>query len=252
MKKIFIIFFCGLTSLASFSQTRVTEEQLDQLIIRFIQDMIPINGGSFIMGDNNDPLASPEHRVFLSDYYISKCEVTQEFWEAIMGNNPSYHKGANKPVENVTWNECQIFISRLNSITDMEFHLPTEAQWEYAAIGGNRSRGYVYSGSNNINDVAWFKDNSQGTTHPVGYLRPNELGIHDMNGNVGEWCHDYWDSYSINEQTNPTGPRFGDSHVVRGGSFGYDKTGISPTRRTSNSIQGFQNSSSVGFRLALD
>ena len=125
-----------------------------------------------------------------SPFYIGETEVTQALWEAAMGSNPSYFKGSNRPVEQVSWNECQTFISKLNSITGMNFHLPTEAEWEYAARGGNRSQGYKYSGSNNIDEVAWYISNSRDETHNVMTLCPNELGIYDMSGNVEEWCQE--------------------------------------------------------------
>ncbi len=167
-----------------------------------------IRAGGDAYGDEK-----PAHSVTLGDYYIGKFEVTQELWEAVMGSNPSYFKGSNLPVEQVSWDDCQTFIRKLNSLTGKNFRLPTEAEWEYTARGGNRSKGYKYSGSNNISDVAWYWENSGDRvlsgewdydkiknnncrTHPVGMKSPNELGIYDMSGNVYEWCQDWYGSYS--------------------------------------------------------
>ena len=189
-------------------------------------EMVYVECGSFDMGatyeqgdgvwDNEKPV----HRVTLSDYYIGKCEVTQELWEAVMGSNPSFSKGAQYPVEQVSWNDCQEFISRLNSLTGRTFRLPTEAEWEYAARGGNKSRHFKYSGSDNIGNVAWYWDNSGYGTHAVGTKSPNELGIYDMSGNVWEWCSDWYGDYSAGAQTNPQGPSSGSARVLRGGSWG--------------------------------
>ena len=187
--------------------------------------MIRVEGGSFEMGatseqgsDAND-WEKPVHRVTLSGYYIGMCEVTQELWEAVMGSNPSCFKGKNNPVESVSYNDCQEFIKRLNSLTGKNFRLPTEAEWEYAARGGNQSHHYKYSGSNNIDDVAWYTKNSDSETHRVGTKSPNELGIYDMSGNVWEWCSDRYGSYSSGSQTNPQGPASGTNRVLRGGSW---------------------------------
>ena len=136
-----------------------------------------------------------------------------------MGSNPSYFKGDNLPVEKVSWNDCQEFISKLNSLTGRKFRLPTEAEWEYAARGGKKRRGYQYSGSSNITDVAWYDGNSGSKTHPVGTKQANELGIYDMSGNVYEGCLDWYGSYSSSSQTNPTGADSGSSRVIRGGCW---------------------------------
>ena len=188
-------------------------------------EMVYVEGGSFDMGatteqgSNADSDEKPVHSVTLSDYYIGKCEVTQELWEAVMGSNPSNLKGAQNPVENVSWNDCQNFISRLNSLTGRTYRLPTEAEWEYAARGGNKSRHYKYSGSGNIGNVAWCADNSGYKTYAVGTKSPNELGIYDMSGNVWEWCSDRYGGYSAGAQTNPQGPSSGSRRVCRGGSW---------------------------------
>ena len=190
-------------------------------------EMVKVEAGTFMMGatsEMKDPYdwEKPVHQVTLTnDYYMGKYEVTQALWEAVMGNNPSHFKGENLPVETVNWNECQVFISKLNSMTGRKFRLPTEAEWEYAARGGKKSRSYQYSGSSNISDVAWYDGNSGSKTHPVGTKQANELGIYDMSGNVYEWCLDWYGSYSSSSQTNPTGADSGSKRVYRGGSW-YD------------------------------
>ena len=188
-------------------------------------EMVKVEAGSFNMGatpemENPWEDEKPVHRVTLTNnYYIGKYEVTQALWQAVMGSNPSGFKGDNLPVEEVSWNECQDFISKLNAMTGKRFRLPTEAEWEYAARGGNKSRGYQYSGSNTIGDVAWYDGNSGSKTHAVGTKQPNELGIYDMAGNVWEWCEDWKGSYSSSPQTNPTGAVSGSYRVRRGGSW---------------------------------
>ena len=186
-------------------------------------DMVRVEAGTFTMGataemKNPDVDEKPTHRVTLiNDYYIGKYEVTQALWQTVMGNNPSYFKGDNLPVEQVSWKDCKKFLSKLNRITGKMFRLPTEAEWEYAARGGNKSRGYQYSGSNNLSDVAWYDDNSGNKTHAVGTKQPNELGIYDMSGNVLEWCQDRYGKYNSSSQINPTGVNSGSNRVFRGG-----------------------------------
>ena len=188
-------------------------------------EMVYVEGGTFDMGATTEQGSDaendekPVHRVTLSDYYIGKCEVTQELWEAVMGSNPSNFKGAQNPVEQVSWNDCQEFVSRLNRLTGMTFRLPTEAEWEYAARGGNQSLHYKYSGIGNIGNVAWYNRNSGGSTHAVGTKTANELGIYDMSGNMWEWCSDRYGDYSAGAQTNPQGPSSGSRRVLRGGSW---------------------------------
>ena len=161
----------------------------------------------------------PTHQVTLSSYYIGETEVTQALWKAVMGSNPSGFIGDDLPVEMVSWDDCQTFISKLNALTGKRFRLPTEAEWEFAARGGNQSRHTQYSGSSRIDDVAWYRGNSGGKTHPVKTKQPNELGIYDMSGNVWEWCQDRYGSYSSYAQTNPTGASSGSDRVCRGGSW---------------------------------
>ena len=193
-------------------------------------EMVKVEAGSFDMGATPEMRSlqypyddeKPDHRVTLTKtYYIGKYEVTQALWQVVMGNNPSRFKGDDLPVERVSWKRCQDFISKLNSLTGKRFRLPTEAEWEYAARGGNKSRGYRYSGSNTLDDVAWYGDNSGSKTHAVGTKQPNELGIYDMSGNVSEWCQDWRGSYSSSPQTNPTGAVSGSYRVDRGGSWLY-------------------------------
>ena len=187
-------------------------------INKLINNMVYVSGGTFIIGGDESSDQTPTHSVTLSSYYICKYEVTQALWRAVMGSNPSKFKGDNLPVEQVSWNDCQTFINRLNSYTGRNFRLPTEAEWEFAARGGNYSRHYKYSGSNYISDVAWYCDNSD-RTHPVGTKQANELGLYDMSGNVWEWCSDWYGSYSSYSQSNPTGATSGYGRVERGGSW---------------------------------
>ena len=188
-------------------------------------NMIKVQGGTFTMGATSEQGsdvgndAKPAHKVTLSDYYIGETEVTQELWQAVMGSNPSNFSGTNLPVERVSWDDCQTFVKKLNQLTGKNFRLPTEAEWEYAARGGQKSRGYKYAGSNILSDVAWYTDNSGYNTHPVKQKQANELGLYDMTGNVHEWCQDWSGSYSSNAQTNPTGPSSGSNRVNRGGGW---------------------------------
>lgn len=189
-------------------------------------NLMKVDGGTFTMGATSEQGSDaesdekPAHSVTLSSYYIGKTEVTQALWTAVMGSNPSYFKGENKPVEQVSWNDCQEFISRLNSQTGKHFSLPTEAQWEYAARGGRKSQGNKYSGSGDIGNVAWYEDNSSSETHNVRTKSSNELGIYDMTGNVWEWCSDMYGSYSSDSQTNPTGADSSSRRVIRGDGWG--------------------------------
>ena len=218
-------------------------------------DMVEVRGGTFRMGAT--PLQycdtldweKPVHRVTLSSYYIGKTEVTQALWKAVMGSNPSCWKGDNLPVERVSWDDCQEFIRELNALTGQNFRLPTEAEWEFACCGGNNSRGYKYSGSNYIDDVAWYTDNSGDKTHPVATKSSNELGIYDMSGNVWEWCSDWFGYYSSGAQTNPKGPYGGSFRVIRGGGW-YDRAGDCRSSFRGNGIPTIRDSN-LGLRLAF-
>ena len=218
-------------------------------------DMVSVAGGTFTMGATSeqgsdaDSDAKPTHNVTLSDFMIGKTEVTQELWQAVMGSNPSDFKGNNLPVENVSWNDCQEFIKKLNSLTGLQFRLPTEAEWEYAARGGNKSKGYKYSGSNDIGSVAWYWYNSSPKTHAVATKSPNELGLYDMSGNVDEWCSDWYGDYSSGSQTNPKGPSSGSERVVRGGSWFSSGWTCRVSNRLSNTPD--ERNNYLGLRLAL-
>ena len=218
-------------------------------------DMVRVEAGTFTMGatpEMKDPYKDekPTHQVTLTnDYYIGKYEVTQALWKAVMGKRPSYFKGDNLPVEQVSWEDCQKFISKLNSITGKNFHLPTEAEWEYAARGGKKSMGYQYSGSNNLSDVAWYNGNSGNKTHVVGSKQANELGIYDMSGNVWEWCQDLFGSYGSSPLINPTGATSGAFRVNRGGGWYYDAWDCRSSYRLVRTPDFCCNN--LGFRLVL-
>lgn len=218
-------------------------------------EMVVVEGGTFTMGFEADETEhayeTPKHQVTLSTYRIGKYEVTQELWEAVMGENPSIFKGDNLPVENVSWYDIQAFIKKLNKLTGKKYRLPTEAEWEFAARGGNLSEGYYFIGGNEneIDKTAWHFHNSDKHTHQIGLLNPNKLGIYDMGGNVSEWVSDWFGHYSEKMQKNPKGAKKSDiGKIFRGGSFGtlpeYNKPGC---RFVSN--PNFK-CSYIGFRLA--
>ena len=198
----------------------------DSYIVNGVEfTMVAVEGGTFQMGsENGEGYERPVHQVTLSSFSIGETEVTQELWEAVMGSNPSSYKGSKLPVEQVSWNDCQTFITKLNQLTGQSFRLPTEAEWEYAARGGNQSKGYLYAGSNTLDEVAWYGSNSSSKTHDVATKSPNELGLYDMSGNVWEWCQDWYSSsyYSKSVVDNPQGPSSGSYRVYRGGSWRYD------------------------------
>ena len=203
--------------------------------------MIFVRGGTFAVGSTSgESDEKPVHNVTLDSYYIGETEITQAQWRAVMGSNPSYFTGDNRPVECVSWDDAQAFCEKLSELTGKKYVLPTEAQWEYAARGGNKSKGYTYSGSNTIGDVAVYYYNYSGSGHSnVKSKKPNELGIYDMSGNVSEWCSDWYGSYGSSAQTNPQGPSSGSHRVLRGGSWGghsgycrvADRFSINPSNR---------------------
>ena len=237
--------------------TSSTNSNRQRILQELADNMAYVQGSTFTMGATSEQGSDaeddekPAHSVTLSSYYIGKTEVTQELWQAVMGNNPSRFKGNRKPVECVSWDDCQTFISKLNSLTGKKFRLPTEAEWEFAARGGIKSQGYKYSGSNTLGDVAWYEENSGDTTHDVGTKSPNELGLYDMNGNVWEWCSDWYGDkyYSSSPSNHPTGPSSGAYRVLRGGSWysianlcrSSDRGGSTPVDRGDN----------MGLRLCL-
>jgi formylglycine-generating enzyme required for sulfatase activity len=249
-------------------------------------EMVFVKGGTFTMGCTAEQGSDcfdrekPAHGVTVSDFYIGKYEVTQEQWVLVMGssNNPSYFKGGKLPVERVSWNDVQEFVLRLNTLTGKKYRLPTEAEWEYAARGGQNSKGYKYSGSNNVGNVAWYIVNSgdkvlrdglfeeyfnkndndgynniltsnKNRMHPVGTKLPNELGIYDMSGNVYEWVSDWYGEYNSSAQTNPKGPSTGSSRVLRGGSWYFAAWNCRVSFRNSGN-PGISNNY-IGFRLVL-
>ncbi len=258
---VFFLVFCGgVPQYGSFSAPFYYSEQeysvdyrLDVSELHF--EMVYVYGGSFIMGctrEQDDQCYTdehPAHKVTLGDYYMGKYPVTQAQWRAVMGSNPSYFRGCDRcPVERVSWNQVQNFIKRLNEKTGKWYRLPTEAEWEFAARSGIKGNMFRYSGNNNINDVAWYSGNSDRKTHPVGIKGGNDLGIHDMTGNVWEWCSDWFGSYCSDDKQSPAGPARGTERVLRGGSWlnkpdrcrvSY-RAGICPDRYYR----------SVGFRLA--
>ena len=197
--------------------------------------MVRVIGGKFKMGATGEQRKGktdddewPVHNVSLSTFFISETEVTQALWKAVMEENPSKFSGNNElPVEHVSWDDCQIFLKKLSEKTGIKFRLPTEAEWEYAARGGKKTMGTTYAGSNEIEAVAWYDNNSYDKgknspdygTHPVKSKAPNEIGLYDMTGNVWEWCSDWYGEYSRDSQSNPQGAVNGVRHVMRGGGW---------------------------------
>jgi formylglycine-generating enzyme required for sulfatase activity len=215
------------TTSAKKKQTNASKRSKDAILADLVNNMVRVEDGTFTMGATSEQGSDaydwekPVHQVTLSSFSIGKYEVTQEEWEAVMGSNPSFFKGAKLPVEKVSWDDCQEFIRNLNALTGKRFRLPTEAEWEYAARGGNRNQGYKYAGGNTIGSVAWYTDNSGRETHHVGQKQSNELGLYDMAGNVWEWCQDCYDSsyYGKSPSTNPVNNTSVSGRVYRGGGW---------------------------------
>ena len=224
---------------------------VSQPLHTLLDDMVFVQGGSFIMGAKENTGAEydemPAHEVRLSSFYICKYEVTQDLWIEVMGNNPSENEDESLPVESITWDDCQMFIKKLNAMTGIKFRLPTEAEWEFAARGGIESHGYKYAGSDSIDDVAWYYDFDE-QSHAVGGKAPNELGLYDMSGNVMEWCSDWHGHYKPGLQRNPTGPRNGEYRVCRGGFWESEPSHCTVSYRVPVSPE--DHSSGLGFRLA--
>ena len=232
------------------------EQLIPPVIQRLINNMVLVEGGAFMMGNHIEKDKSSKeylsHKVAVSTFFIGKFVVTQEEWYAVMGSSPSWFKGEKLPVEQVSWNDCQTFITKLNKITGKHFRLPTEAEWEYAARGGNYTKKHLYSGSSNIYNIAWFAGNSKDSTFRVGQKSANELGLYDMSGNVWEWCKDYFevDYYSKSPSDNPKGPSTGTrGRVGRGGCFANDSDFCKVFIRSGFSQD--KKSKHIGFRLAM-
>jgi len=217
----------------------------------FEPEMIFVEGGAFQMGSNSgDVDEKPLHYVSLSSFSIAKFEVTQAQYQAVMGINSSIFSDCeNCPVDNVSWNDVQVFIQKLNTQTGRSYRLPTEAEWDYAAKGGKKCKAYSYSGSHDINASAWHNLNSERKSHPVGLKMANELGLHDMSGNVWEWCSDFYGPYNNFLETNPTGSANGSQHVFRGGSwhFAQEHCRISNRLGSNSDLKAIDG----GFRLVL-
>jgi formylglycine-generating enzyme len=215
--------------------------------------MVEVRGGTFQMGctseqqEDCEDNEKPVHSVTVSSFQVGKYEVSQKEWVAVMGTNPSYFKGDDLPVEQVSWNDVQEYIKKLNAKTGKTYRLPTEAEWEFAARGGNNSKKTQYSGGNIATDIGWLSGNSNYKTHPVGTKKANELDIYDMSGNVWEWCSDWYGAYSASEQTNPKGAKPSTYCVFRGGSWLNDPVILRVARR--NSYTQDYRDNSIGFRL---
>ncbi len=222
-------------------------------------NMVKVIGGSFTMGCNDESDSTcyywekPAHKVTISTFYVSKFVVTQKQWEAIEGTKPWFSKNCpDCPVENVSWYDAQMFISKLNQLSGKYYRLPTEAEWEYAARGGNLSKGYKYAGDNNLNAVAWYSKNSGKQSHPVGQKKPNELGLYDMSGNVWQWCSDWFSDtyYSKSPLENPQGPGKEDNRVCRGGSWWAEAQDCAVYNR--DRYPADAKDDDVGFRLVME
>jgi formylglycine-generating enzyme required for sulfatase activity len=219
-------------------------------------EMIWVEGGAFVMGCTNEQKKEcngnekPTRQVTLSGFYIGKYEVTQAQWLSLMDSNPSYFPGDSLPIDAINIADIEEFLQKLNARSGKNYRLPTEAEWEYAARGGRKSKATKFSGAANINEVAWYESNSGRHPHPVGIKTPNELGLYDMSGNVYEWCQDWYeDNYTYALKDNPTGPTEGTTRVMRGGNWEEDAHSNRVSYRTDNTPSDRFNS--VGFRVVL-
>jgi formylglycine-generating enzyme required for sulfatase activity len=256
MKKAALIFYillfftCALLAQKSNSNSAIQTKKTQTSEIGAIE-MVTVQGGTFQMGSNDEtPGEKPVHSVTVSSFMMSKTEITQAQWMSIMGSNPSEHKNCDDcPVEQVSWTAVQDFLNKLNEKTSKHYRLPTEAEWEYAALGGIKNKGYKFCGSDNLNDVAWNAENSGGISHQVAKKKPNSLGLYDMSGNVWEWCSDWYGSYSGNPQTDPKGPETGTDHVIRGGRWSGDAANCTASFRFHYAPE--NRNFGLGFRVVL-
>lgn len=261
---IFYLFFllpCNAQDKGKSSERQIHERDslMAVSILNLDSDLVFVQGGAFEMGlpdtsgiEGSD-IEKPLHKVTVKSFYMLKTPVTQALWYAVMDSNPSHHTGCYTcPVENVSWYDAQVFISRLNALYHAHYRLPTEAEYEYAARGGNKSLHFDYSGSNNENDVAWYTDNSGGHSHPVGEKKPNELGLVDMSGNIWEWCADWYAMYYYKQSPpdNPQGPVTGNKKVVRGGTWNSLDEGCLVTTR--GALMPGAKDMFTGFRIVRD
>lgn len=232
-----------------------TVKNKDFTIPSLNMDLIYIKNGSFKMGSPN---AGPMHKVTISKpYWIGKYEVTQAEYKTLTKKHLDNKKNATKPVENINWSVAMSFCKKITELEakagrlpkGYEYRLPTEAEWEFAARGGNNSKGYKYSGNHRLRSVAWYDDNSDFKTHPVGKKEPNELGLYDMSGNVSEWCYDWHSDYNKNAKSNPHGPKSGSARIHRGGSYDFIETKCETAHRAYSSEH--KTHSTLGFRVCL-
>lgn len=219
--------------------------------------MILVDGGTFTMGATEEQLdfarrnEYPAHEVTIGSYYIGQTEVTQALWLAVTGDNPStLQDDLSRPVDNVTMFDCAKFVDLLSEQTGKVFRLPTEAEWEFAARGGNHSRHTVYAGADDVSAVAWYEDVAGGQSHPVALLQPNELGLFDMSGNVCEWCQDWYHLYNDAPETNPVGPESGTDNVYRGGSWEHAPVGCRVSSRYD--LDPHEKADNLGLRIVMN
>jgi len=255
----FSLFTCCIGQSNNIASRKLINERDSLMAVSVLSldsNFIFVQGGTFEMGlpDTSDveggDIEKPQHKVTVKGFYILKTQVTQALWYSVMDTNPSVHKDCYTcPVENISWFDAQRFIAKLNKLKKGHYRLPAEAEFEYAARGGNKSRGFQYSGSNEITDVGWFVDNSGGHSHTVGEKKPNELGLVDMSGNIWEWCSDWYDAtyYKVSPADNPQGPAKGEKKVLRGGTWGSLDEGCLVISR--GALQPFFKDRFIGFRI---